>query len=107
MDGSAIASKLNLDQESREILENLASAQCCSLDEYISGLVRKAIRGEQRTRRQRNSHVSDAPMDAFLPEGVDPFAINESSALASSFAEVQTRMRFAGTPSLFRDSETN
>lgn len=107
MDGSAIASKLNLDEESREILENLAGAQRCTLDEYVTSLVRKAIRAEQRVRRQRNSQVSDAPMDAFLPDGADPFATHEGSGLASSFADVQTRMRFAGTPSLFRENESN
>ncbi len=105
MDGSAIALNLNLDDESLEILENLAGAQRCTVEEFVSGLVRKAIRGEQRTRRQKTSVPSDAPMDAFLPEGTDPFDPSELSALASSFADVQTRMRFAGTPSLFKDYE--
>ncbi len=105
MDGSAIALNLHLDDESLEILENLAGAQRCSVEEFVSGLVRKAIRGEQRSRRQKSQVAQGAPMDAFLPEGTDPFEAGDNSGLASSFADVQTRMRFAGTPSIFRDYE--
>ncbi|RZA18667.1 MAG: hypothetical protein EOP10_20750 [Proteobacteria bacterium] len=106
MDGTRVALKLNLDPESLEILENLAGAQRCSLDEYVTGLVRKAIRSEQKTRRPgRGGLAQEAPMDAFLPEGVDPFETSDNHGLASSFADVQTRMRFAGTPSLFRETD--
>lgn len=106
MDGSAVALKLKLDEASLEILENLAGAQRCSVEEFVTSLVRRAIRSEQKARRPKNE-ARDAPMDAFLPEGADPFASHDMVALASSFADVQTRMRFAGTPSIFRDSESN
>src|SRR6476469_3263485 len=105
MDGTRVALKLNLDQESLEILENLAGSQRCSLEEFIAGLVRKAVRSELRNRRpHKGSGPEDAPMDAFLPEGVDPFDTQEARGLASSFEDVQTRMRFAGMPSLFREA---
>jgi hypothetical protein len=104
MAGTRVALNLDLDEESLEVLENLAGAQRCTLDEYIGGLVRKAIRNEQKSRRSsRDSEIQGAPMDAFLPEGVSPFTGEEIKGQASSFADVQARMRFAGTPSLFKD----
>ncbi len=106
MKGSTgLALTLSLDDQSRDVLEDLAAAQRCSVDEYIMGLVRKAIRNEQKQRMQKNSAAQDAPLDAFLPEGADPFApvaLGESG-LASSFGQVQARMRFAGTASILRE----
>lgn len=102
---------LKLDDPSLEVLEDLAARQRSSIDEFIVGLLRKAIRTEEKQRgashRQRALGL-DAPLDAFLPEGADPFAplSHGESGLASSFAEVQTRMRFAGTPSLLREPES-
>jgi len=97
---------LSLDDLSMEVLENLAATQRCSVDEYIMGLVRKAVKAEQKQRRHKDISAHEAPMDAFLPDGVDPFepVAQGETGLASSFDEVQTRMRFAGTPSIFRET---
>ncbi|MBC7661995.1 MAG: hypothetical protein H7249_20060 [Chitinophagaceae bacterium] len=108
MEGSTgLTLKLSLDDQSLGVLEDLAANQRCSIDELIMGLVRRAIRNEQKNRKIKTPGYDDAPMDAFLPEGTDPFspANSSGSGLASSFAEVQTRMRFAGTPSLLREAD--
>ena len=114
MEGSTgLALTLKLDDHSLEVLENLAATQRCTVDEFVMGLVRKAVRMDEKARANLSAthngkarpSAADAPLDAFLPEGVDPFApvAHGESGLASSFAEVQTRMRFAGTPSIFRE----
>jgi hypothetical protein len=108
MDGSReLPLTLRLDDQSLEILENLAATQRCSVDEYVMGLVRRALRSEQKLRKPKTLDSQDAPLDAFLPEGTDPFApvSHGDNGLASSFADVQTRMRFAGTPSILRDMD--
>lgn len=106
MVGSPISLKLNLDEESLEVLQSLAGGQHCSLEEFVALLVRRAIKSE-KTKRPKSAEFAEAPMDAFLPAGADPFANPETLQLASSFADVQTRMRFAGTPSIFRERESD
>ncbi len=99
---------LRLDDQVQEALENLAAEQRCSLEECAQGLLRRVLR-EKISRKVKPSPIQHAPLDDFLPEGADPFAPVhwEGSGRhgASSFADVQTRMRFAGTPALLRDFE--
>ena len=108
--GSAMDLTLRLDDQTQEALENLAGAQRCTVEEYVMALIRKAVRGEQKSAKKQGAssqaaNPARAPMDDFLPDGVDPFAPAywENSGRASSFADVQARMRFAGTPGLLRD----
>ncbi len=109
MGGTAMREiRISLDDQSLEVLENLAAAQRCTVEELVLSLARRAIRAEQKVKKPKgNPLFEDAPLDAFLPEGADPFepVTALSHQLASSFADVQARMRFAGTPSLFRDAE--
>ena len=95
---------LQLDEMTMEALENLAATQQCSLAECVQLLVKKACRPRETKRGSSNVSKADAPLDAFLPEGCDPFAPAQEG-LASHFADIQARMRFAGTSSLLRDYE--
>lgn len=118
MEGSkGLALTLKLDEHGLEVLENLASAQRCTVEEFVTGLVRKAVRLDEKSRTTGNCNQTGkvrpnagdgrAPLDAFLPEGADPFApvTHGDGGLASSFADIQTRMRFAGTPSIFKEMD--
>lgn len=104
--GSATDLTLRLDDQTQEALENLAATQRCNVEELVMALIRKAVRNEVKPAKKpgatANPHPERAPMDDFLPEGVDPFAPLELNQ-RSSFADVQTRMRFAGSPGCLRN----
>lgn len=89
-------------------LERQAAQYLISVDELVrqaiqQRLARDVPKTSKKTRPSATRH-DEAPLDAFLPEGVDPFApADVVTGLASNFEEVQARMRFAGTPALLRD----
>ena len=89
-------------------LERQAAQYLISVDELVRRAIRESLAVEsakapKKSRPSATRH-DEAPLDAFLPEGVDPFApADVVTGLASNFEEVQARMRFAGTPALLRD----
>ncbi len=100
---------LRLDAQTWEQLEQAASQSEQTVDQWVHALLEKALRQEARASRKIRgaSSVRDlAPLDAFLPEGTDPFMpigeVDAPRSKASSFEDIQTRMRFAGTPALLR-----
>jgi hypothetical protein len=99
---------VNLEPTALALLERIAAQQLLTIEEYIQAAIQQALlrdqpRSVRKAKKANPEHPAVAPMDAFLPVGVDPFAPVEAlPALASSFEEVQARMRFAGTPSLLR-----
>ena len=100
---------LRLDAEAWVQLERAAASQLLPMEDYARGLLERALQQEGRSlsRRVRGAtgeRRNPAPLDAFLPEGVDPFESNEQVGLAAlSFEDIQARMRFAGTPALLRN----
>jgi hypothetical protein len=98
---------LCLDAELLAQLERAAASQLVSIEDYARSLLERAAKqqGVRRVKGASPEGRSPAPLDAFLPEGVDPFASNEGKqvpAAALSFEDIQARMRFAGTPALLR-----
>ncbi len=89
-------------------LERQAAQYLISVDELVRRAIQQSLASEspkatKKTRPSATRH-DEAPLDAFLPEGVDPFApADVVSGLATNFEEIQARMRFAGTPALLRD----
>ena len=90
-------------------LERYAALHLMSVDEVVKQAIQQTLtaaeapKSTKKTRSSATRH-GEAPLDAFLPEGVDPFAPADAvSGLASSFEDIQTRMRFAGTPALLRE----
>jgi hypothetical protein len=89
-------------------LERQAAQYLISVDELVrraieQSLVSEVAKAPKKARPGATRH-DEAPLDAFLPEGADPFApVDVVTGLASNFEEVQARMRFAGTPTLLRD----
>lgn len=89
-------------------LERQAAQYLISVDELVRRAIKQSLENDtmkaaKKTRPSATRH-DEAPLDAFLPEGVDPFAPAEvATGLASNFEEIQARMRFAGTPALLRD----
>ena len=100
---------LNLEAALRAKLESLAAEQLLSLDDYVTGLLQQILLNEAPKPPRKAKHAGSkdyrlAPMDAFLPAGVDPFSsAGADSVLASSFEDIQARLRFSGTPSLLRN----
>ena len=71
------------------------------LEDWLGQMLLKS--SEKSGRKLRgNSEIPKAPMDAFLPEGADPFVSDSEESGGLSFADIQARMRFAGTPALLR-----
>lgn len=98
---------LSLDADTWEQLEQMASQQSLGVEDWVKALIEKALRQEaKQVRRLRGASVARdlAPLDAFLPEGTDPFTPHEfgEPSPRSSFEDIQNRMRFAGTPALLR-----
>ncbi len=98
---------LRLDAQTWEQLEHIAIQSEQTAEQWVQALVEKALRQEAKShRRVRGATAARdlAPLDAFLPEGTDPFQpIGEADyQRPSSFEDIQTRMRFAGTPALLR-----
>jgi hypothetical protein len=89
-------------------LERQAAQTLIPVDELVRRAIRESLtadtpKASRKTRPSATRH-DEAPLDAFLPEGVDPFApADVVTGLATNFEEVQARMRFAGTPALLRD----
>ncbi|WP_176736777.1 CopG family transcriptional regulator [Oligoflexus tunisiensis] len=89
-------------------LERQAAQSLVSVDELVRRAIRESLsagtpKASKKTRPSATRH-DEAPLDAFLPEGVDPFTpADVVTGLATNFEEVQARMRFAGTPALLRD----
>lgn len=87
-------------------IELCAQQQLLSVEDYVKAALQLALqrdlsRPSRKAKIKGAERESAAPLDAFLPAGVDPFVPAEPSpALATSFEELQTRLRFAGTPSL-------
>ena len=103
------AFSVNLEPAAQTLLERIAAQQLISVEEYIQTAIQQALlrdqpRSTRKAKRANPELPAVAPLDAFLPVGVDPFApVEAEPALASSFDVEQARMRFAGTPSLLRD----
>jgi hypothetical protein len=89
-------------------LERQAAQYLISVDELVRRAIKQSLehdtlKASKKTRPSATRH-DEAPLDAFLPEGADPFApADVVTGLASNFEDVQARMRFAGTPALLRD----
>jgi hypothetical protein len=89
-------------------LEREAARLLVSVDQLVRQAIQQSLAVEPSKPSKKNrpsaARHDEAPLDAFLPEGVDPFApADVVNGLASSFAEVQARLRFSGTPALLRD----
>ena len=101
---------LSLDASTWEQLEQSAFRQLLTVEDFVKAMIEKALRqdGRKGQRVKGALHSREvAPLDAFLPEGTDPFLHGEREDRrpgASSFEDIQTRMRFAGTPALFPSS---
>ncbi|HYX34474.1 MAG TPA: hypothetical protein VE954_15325 [Oligoflexus sp.] len=89
-------------------LERQAAQSLITVDELVRRAIQQSLAAEspkasKKTRPSATQH-DEAPLDAFLPEGVNPFApADVVTGLACNFEEIQARMRFAGTPALLRD----
>ncbi len=97
-----------LDAQLLAQLERYAAQHLISVSDFVRNSIQQAMAREMPRPARRNKSSTErpdeAPLDAFLPEGVDPFAPAEvAMGLASNFEEIQARMRFAGTPALLRD----
>lgn len=99
---------LGLDADRLAQLEQAAAAQKCSVDAYILSILDRALQGEVdgasrgKTREKRTGAIlvpDRAPLDAFLPEGADPFQREEAAGRELvSFVHQQAQLRFAGAP---------
>jgi hypothetical protein len=93
-------------------LERYAEQNLISVNDLVRTAILQTLARDTpkslRKVRPMTQRPDEAPLDAFLPEGVDPFSPAEAvlpapAGLASNFEDIQARMRFAGTPALLRD----
>ena len=98
---------LRLDAQTWEQLEQTARQSEQTVEQWVRILLEKALRQEAKAVRRIKGALAArdlAPLDAFLPEGTDPFLplTEVETGRPSRFEDIQTRMRFAGTPALLR-----
>ncbi len=109
---SSSALTVTLDASLLAHLERYAEQNLISVNDLVRTAILQTLSRDTpkslRKSRPSTQRPDEAPLDAFLPEGVDPFSPAEAvlpapTGLASNFEDIQARMRFAGTPALLRD----
>ncbi len=97
---------IGLDADTLAKLEAAAALELLSLEDYIRDLFARHLRSDDKdksvrkvkgARAAQRSAVPRAPLDAFLPDGVDPFLRDEAAQALAQFEQMQTRLRFAGS----------
>lgn len=101
-----------LDAKLLRACEEAAHRHGISLNDWVERTLSQSIQKElsKNNRLAKKEGLAfDAPLDAFLPDGANPFtplkSVEGSASLATSFEDIQTRMRFSGTTALLRDED--